>query len=181
MTDPAALTATVAAALERGIMPSVIARGAALRVASVADGIVTLEVTGSPGAVLPLAGRIEALLRSAVPGITSVRLAVPAAAQADDPSPRSAADLAEAARAILDAEVNPAIAAHHGRITVVGVTDGWIRVQLEGGCQGCSLAEVTLRQGVEPLLRARQPTVTGLVDVTDHEAGTEPFYSPKKR
>ena len=95
--------------------------------------------------------------------------------------PSEPGDLAEAARAILDAEINPAIAAHRGHVTVAGVTGGWIRVRLEGGCQGCSLDEVTLRQGIEPLLRARLPQLTGLVDVTDHEAGTEPFFSPEKR
>jgi len=95
--------------------------------------------------------------------------------------PPDAADLAGAARAILDADINPAIAAHRGRVTVAGAADGWIRVRLEGGCQGCSLAEVTLRQGIEPVLRARLPAMTGLVDVTEHEAGTEPFFSPEKR
>jgi hypothetical protein len=54
------------------------------------------------------------------------------------------------------------------------VRQGWLRVRLEGGCQGCSLAEVTLRQGIEPLLRARVPEMVGLIDVTDHEAGTPP-------
>ena len=97
------------------------------------------------------------------------------------PPARTAADLAEAARAILDAEINPAIAAHRGRVTVAGAADGWIRVRLEGGCQGCSLAEVTLRQGIEPVLRARLPQLTGVTDVTEHEAGTEPFFSPAKR
>ena len=53
--------------------------------------------------------------------------------------------------------------------------------RLDGGCQGCSLAEVTIRQGIEPLLRARLPAITGLIDVTDHEAGTDPFFSPEKR
>ena len=65
MTD---LIAEVTAALERSVLPSVIARGAAVRVAAAAGGIVTLEVTGSPGAVFPLASRIEALIRAAVPG-----------------------------------------------------------------------------------------------------------------
>jgi hypothetical protein len=55
------------------------------------------------------------------------------------------------------------------------------RIRLEGGCQGCSLAEVTIRQGIEPLLRERLPGVTGVADVTDHEAGTVPFFSPAKR
>ena len=170
------LAAEVTAALGRSILPSVIARGAVgLRVVAAEDGVVTLAADGSPGAVLPILGRIEAQLRAAVPGVTAVRLA-PA-----DPPPSEAGDLAEAARAVLDAEINPAIAAHRGRVTVAGVAGGWIRVRLEGGCQGCSLAEVTLRQGIEPVLRARLPEMTGLVDVTEHEAGTAPFFSPEKR
>ena len=170
------LAAEVTAALGRSILPSVIARGAVgLRVVAAEDGVVTLAADGSPGAVLPILGRIEAQLRAAVPGVTAVRLA------AADPPPPEAGDLAEAARAILDAEINPAIAAHRGRVTVAGVAGGWIRVRLEGGCQGCSLAEVTLRQGIEPVLRARLPEMTGLVDVTEHEAGTDPFFSPAKR
>jgi Fe-S cluster biogenesis protein NfuA len=170
------LAAEVTAALGRSILPSVIARGAAgLRVVAAEDGVVTLAADGSPGAVLPVLGRIEAQLRAAVPGVTAVRLAAAA------PAPPEAGDLAEAARAVLDTEINPAIAAHRGRVTVAGVVGGWIRVRLEGGCQGCSLAEVTLRQGIEPVLRARLPAMTGLVDVTEHEAGTEPFFSPAKR
>jgi Fe-S cluster biogenesis protein NfuA len=170
------LAAEVTVALGRSILPSVIARGATgLRVVAAEDGVVTLAADGSPGAVLPVLGRIEAQLRAAVPGVTAVRLAAAA------PAPPEAGDLAEAARAVLDTEINPAIAAHRGRVTVAGVVGGWIRVRLEGGCQGCSLAEVTLRQGIEPVLRARLPAMTGLVDVTEHEAGTEPFFSPAKR
>jgi len=170
------LAAEVTAALGRSILPSVIARGAAgLRVVAAEDGVVTLAADGSPGAVLPVLGRIEAQLRAAVPGVTAVRLAAAGLA------PPEAGDLAEAARAVLDTEINPAIAAHRGRVTVAGVVGGWIRVRLEGGCQGCSLAEVTLRQGIEPVLRGRLPAMTGLVDVTEHEAGTEPFFSPAKR
>jgi Fe-S cluster biogenesis protein NfuA len=177
------LASEVAAALERSIVPVVIARGGAVRLTAVQDGIVTLEVTGSPGAVLPLASRIEALIRAAVPAVTGVRLITPAAGQAGPA--RSAAepggDLAAAAIALLDAEINPAIGAHRGRVTVAGVTDGWLDIRLEGGCQGCSLAEVTIRQGIEPLLRARLPGLTGLRDVTDHQAWTQPFFSPEKR
>jgi Fe-S cluster biogenesis protein NfuA len=177
------LAAEVTAALGRSILPSVIARGAVgLRVDAVEDGVVTLAADGSPGAVLPILGRIEAQLRAAVPGVTAVRLAAPAAdAASETAAPETAADLTEAARAILDAEINPAIAAHRGRVTVAGGSGGWIRVRLEGGCQGCSLAEVTLRQGIEPVLRARLPQLTGVFDVTEHEAGTEPFFSPAKR
>ena len=174
------LAAKVTSALRPSILPSVIARGAVgLRVVAAEDGVVTLAADGSPGAVRPILGRIEAQIRAAVPGVTAVKLAT--ADPAQDMVPPDAADLAGAARAILDADINPAIAAHRGRVTVAGVTGGWIRVRLEGGCQGCSLAEVTLRQGIEPLLRARLPQMTGLVDVTEHEAGTDPFFSPAKR
>ena len=62
---------------------------------------------------------------------------------------------------MLDREINPVIAAHRGHATLVAVEDGWVRLRLEGGCQGCSLAEVTLRQGIEPLLRARVPGSSG--------------------
>jgi Fe-S cluster biogenesis protein NfuA len=173
------LAAQVTAALARSVLPSVIARGGAIRVSAVGDGIVTLEVTGSPGAVLPVTSRIETVIRAAVPGITAVRLVTPGAGASG--SPPGAADLAEAARRVLDAEVNPAIAAHRGHVTVTGTDHGWIRIRLSGGCQGCSLAEVTIRQGIEPLLRARLPAMTGLIDITDHEAGTDPFFSPEKR
>jgi Fe-S cluster biogenesis protein NfuA len=174
------LAAQVTAVLARSVLPSVIARGGAIRVTAAGDGVVTLEVSGSPGAALPLASRIEAAVRAAVPQVTAIRVVTPGAGPSEAPA-GTAADLAEAARQVLDAEVNPAIAAHRGHVTVTGADQGWIRIRLDGGCQGCSLAEVTIRQGIEPLLRARLPAMTGLTDVTDHEAGTGPFFSPEKR
>ena len=176
MTD---LTGLVAAALEPSIRPSLIARGATVLVVGVDDGVATLEVTGSPGAVLPVASRIETQIRAAVPGITAVRIVTPDAQPPDaQPEADAAGSLAEQARRILDTEVNPAIAAHRGHVIVTGADEGWVRIRLEGGCQGCSLAEVTVRQGIEPLLRARLPDLIGLSDVTDHEAGTQPYFSP---
>jgi Fe-S cluster biogenesis protein NfuA len=172
------LPGQVAAALERSLLPSVIARGAGMRVVAVEAGVACLEVTGSPGAVLPLASRIEALIRAAVPEITGVRIAGPAA---EAPPGSAAGTLAERAGRVLDAEINPVVAAHRGHVALAGVDQGWVRIRLEGGCQGCSLAEVTLRQGIEPLLRERLPDMTGLADVTDHEAGTQPFFSAEKR
>jgi Fe-S cluster biogenesis protein NfuA len=168
----------VAAALERSVLPSVVARGGAVRVVAVEDGVAILEVRGSPGAVLPLASRIEGMLGAAVPEITSVRIVGPRA----EPPPASRAErLADRVRGVLDAEINPVIAAHGGRVALVEVDQGWVRIRLEGGCQGCSLAEVTVRQGIEPLLRARVPEMVGLADVTDHAAGTTPFFSAEKR
>lgn len=168
----------VATALQRSVLPSVIARGGAVRVVAVEDGVATLEVRGSPGAVLPLASRIRDLLGAAVPEITGVRIVSPGPEPPPGPGRGS---LADRVRTVLDAEINPVIAAHGGRVVLVGADRGWVRIRLEGGCQGCSLAEVTIRQGIEPLLRARVPEMVGLADVTDHAAGTTPFFSAEKR
>ena len=123
MTD---LAAQATAALERSVLPSVIARGGAVRVAAASNGVVTLEVTGSPGAVFPLASRIEAVICAAVPAITAVRLITPG--RGTTGSHPGAADLGDAARRVLDAEVNPAIAAHRGHVTVTGADQGWIQI-----------------------------------------------------
>ncbi len=168
----------VATALQRSVLPSVIARGGTVRVVAVEDGVATLEVRGSPGAVLPLAARIQGLLGAAVPEVTGVRIVGP---PTEPPSAGHGGSLADRVRTVLDVEVNPVIAAHGGRVVLVEAEQGWVRIRLEGGCQGCSLAEVTIRQGVEPLLRARVPEMVGLADVTDHAAGTKPFFSAEKR
>ncbi len=171
------LAAAVKAALDRSVTPTIIARGGAVRVADVADGIVTLRATGSPGATLA-AEAIEALVRAAVPKVAGVRVVW----QDGEPAPVSATgDLAERVRRVLEDEVNPAVAAHRGHVALVGVLDGRVQLRLEGGCQGCSLAEVTVRQGIERLLRARVAEIVAVVDVTDHEAGGNPFYTPEKR
>jgi len=167
----------VATALQASVLPSVIARGGEIRVLGVEGGIVTLEIGGSPGASLPLLGRIEQLVRNAVPEIARVRMVGPSGEAQETRS----GDLADRVRDVLDREINPIIAAHRGHATLVEVDGGWVRLRLDGGCQGCSLAEVTLRQGIEPLLRARVPGVVGLTDLTDHQAGRDPFYSPAKR
>jgi len=159
------------------VTPSIIARGGSVRVVSAEGGVVTLEASGSPGAVLPAASHIEALLRAEVPGVTEVRVAWPGL----PPTSGSPAHLTERVRRILDSEVNPAVAAHRGRVTLVDVTEARVYIRLEGGCQGCSLAEVTIRQGIERLLRERLPEIAGVVDTTDHGAGPNPFFAPGKR
>jgi Fe-S cluster biogenesis protein NfuA len=166
----------VTAALQTSVLPSVIARGGEIRVLRVDGDMVVLEVTGSPGAAFPLVGRIEALIRQAVPEVARIQMIGPAAAPAS-----IGGGLADRVRDVVEREINPLIAAHRGHASVVGVEEGWVRLRLEGGCQGCSLAEVTLRQGIEPLLKAKVPGVVGLIDITDHEAGREPFYPTAKR
>ena len=45
-----------------------------------------------------------------------------------------------------------------------------------GGCQGCGMVDVTLKQGIEVAIRNKVPSISSIVDATDHEAGTNPFY-----
>ncbi len=176
--DPCDLMAAVAAEIERTVAPTVIARGGMVRVLAVDQGRVTLEASGSPGAILPAQTLIETVLCQAVPEVRDVRVVWPGEKPCDH---GVAGDLAGRIQTILDAEINPAVAAHRGHIRLVDVTDGRVQLRLEGGCQGCNLAQVTLRQGIEPMLRERLVDVVSVVDVTNHAEGGEPFYSPAKR
>ena len=84
---------------------------------------------------------------------------------------------AEAVMALLDEKINPAVAAHGGRISLVDVTDHVAYVRMEGGCQGCSASAVTLQQGVQNAILTEVPTIQGVVDVTEHAMGDNPFFS----
>ncbi len=82
---------------------------------------------------------------------------------------------------ILDTQINPAVAAHGGVVDLIDVKGGSVYVRMGGGCQGCGMANVTLRQGVEVAIREAIPDVKEILDVTDHASGNNPFYSPSKK
>jgi Fe/S biogenesis protein NfuA len=86
--------------------------------------------------------------------------------------------LAERVRTILEEHINPAIGSHGGMAQLVAVEDDTVYLRLGGGCQGCGMAAVTLRQGIEAAIKEALPEVKNVVDVTDHEAGTNPYYEP---
>lgn len=90
------------------------------------------------------------------------------------------AELKEKVQALLDNSINPAVAGHGGYIELIDVKDGTVYIQMLGGCQGCGAADVTLKAGVERLIREEVPEVTEILDVTDHAAGRNPYYSPSK-
>ncbi len=87
-------------------------------------------------------------------------------------------ELAVKIQAILDQQVNPQIAAHGGRIDLVDVQETEIFMEMSGGCQGCAMSRMTLRQGVERMIREAAPEVTAIHDVTDHAAGENPYFTP---
>ena len=170
--------AQVREVLARSVEPLVIARGGTVRLAAIGKGVVTLEVGGSPGAVMPAEAHIRELLRGSVDGVTDVRLIWPDNADRRDSGSGS---LEDRVQGILDTEINPAVAVHGGRVALVAANADLVSLRLEGGCQGCNLAIVTLRQGIEPLLRDRLGQLVTVVDATDHAAGTAPFFTPSKR
>lgn len=77
---------------------------------------------------------------------------------------------------VLQRDINPAVAQHGGKVELLDVQDGRVVVRMMGGCQGCGMANVTLRQGIEAQLRRILPGLAGLVDITDHTAGTNPYF-----
>ena len=91
---------------------------------------------------------------------------------------RSDTEVRAAIQELLDGEVNRGIAGHGGQISIVDYQDGKLRIAMSGGCQGCASSQVTLRQGVEVMVRRIAPEVVEIVDTTDHAAGKTPFYAP---
>ncbi len=90
-------------------------------------------------------------------------------------------DVAQELIRVLEQQINPAIAAHGGSAELVGVEDDTAYLRLGGGCVGCGMVSVTLRQGIEVALREAVPVITRVIDVTDHASGTNPYYEPAKK
>ena len=82
----------------------------------------------------------------------------------------------EKIRTLLEKQINPAIASHGGVANLVDVEGEVAHLELGGGCQGCGLAAITLRQGIEKTILDAIPEITEVVDVTDHAMGANPFY-----
>ncbi len=84
---------------------------------------------------------------------------------------------AEKVSQLLELAINPAIAAHGGFAQLDHVDGETAFLVLGGGCQGCGMAAMTLRQGIETAIKENIPEITEIVDVTDHASGANPFYS----
>lgn len=87
-------------------------------------------------------------------------------------------DIAEKVDQLLEQSVNPALAAHGGFATLVGVDEqDNVYVTMGGGCQGCSASAATLTDGIRRSIKEAIPEVAEVIDATDHSAGENPFYS----
>lgn len=90
--------------------------------------------------------------------------------------PAESASLVERVRWVVENEINPQLAAHRGNVAVQEVTaDGIVVLRFGGGCHGCGMADVTLKQGIEKTLLEKVPGVTAVRDATDHETGAAPY------
>jgi len=78
---------------------------------------------------------------------------------------------------ILDDQINPGLASHGGAVSLVDIQGGRIVLSFGGGCQGCGMVDVTLKDGVTAQLQQQIPEITEVVDVTDHSAGENPYYA----
>ncbi len=82
---------------------------------------------------------------------------------------------------VFDEQVNPMVARHGGRVELIDVQDAVVMLRMGGGCQGCGMADVTLRQGIEGMLAQFVPAVRGIVDITDHATGANPYFQASKK
>jgi Fe/S biogenesis protein NfuA len=91
-----------------------------------------------------------------------------------------AEDLKTRVQELIESMINPAVAGHGGFVELVDVQDNRVYLQMGGGCQGCGAADVTLKQGIERLIKEEIPEITEVLDATDHSAGSNPYYTPGK-
>jgi len=116
---------------------------------------------------------IRAAAASGAPAVATKT--VPPAGAVDDDA------LYERVARLFDEEVNPMVARHGGRVELIDVQDAVVMLRMGGGCQGCGMADVTLRQGIEGMLAQHIPEVRGIVDITDHTSGANPYFQASKK
>ena len=94
----------------------------------------------------------------------------------ENPNPLWIDDVSKAVAEVITNQVNPLVASHGGHVDLVGVDGGNAMISFGGGCQGCGMVDVTLKEGIEVMITEEVPEITAVIDMTDHEAGTNPFY-----
>lgn len=85
--------------------------------------------------------------------------------------------LANEVQKLISERINPGVAVHGGYVTLLDVKDKTVYLSMGGGCQGCGLSSVTLRQGIETMILEEIPEIQEIVDQTDHESGLNPYYT----
>lgn len=139
----------------------------------VQDSVVTVSApTG--GNWMPTAKQVGAAIRSA---LSSGETPIAKDALVALPGPD---EIKKKVQGVLDGEINPAVAAHGGWVELIDVRKNEVFIRMGGGCQGCGMADVTLKQGVEKSIRQAVPEIGAIMDTTDHASGRNPYYAPSK-
>ncbi len=139
----------------------------------VQDSVVTVSApTG--GDWMPVAKQVGTIIRAALSSGEPV-IAQDVLGSLPDPE-----EIKKKVQGVLDGEINPAVAAHGGWVELIDVQKNEVFIRMGGGCQGCGMADVTLKQGVEKSIRQAVPQIGAIMDTTDHATGRNPYYAPSK-
>ncbi len=168
----AAVVAEIRELIDTRIRPTAAQGGGDVAYRGYKDGIVLLELSGPASALMAGIGN---MLQHYVPEVQGV-------ADYRDALPKPGLETPEglAIKELFDTHINPTVAMHGGHIALVDVQDDTVYIRLEGGCQGCGMADVTLKQGVEVQIKETVPQIQHVLDVTDHASGENPYYQPSK-
>ncbi len=123
----------------------------------------------------PIAKRVGAAIRA------QIQSGVPAISESVRTSLPSENVIKQKVQELFETQINPAVGQHGGYVELVDVRGSVVYLRLGGGCQGCGMADVTLKQGIEHSIRELVPEVGEILDVTDHAGGRNPYYSPEKK
>ncbi len=146
----------------------------------IVSGNIVTVVKQSPAPWQAVGKAIGNAIRTALAADVPAVAAAPQPAAAD-PSAVSDDALYEQVAQVFDEQVNPMVARHGGRVELIDVQDAVVMLRMGGGCQGCGMADVTLRQGIEGMLAQLVPAVRGIVDITDHTSGANPYFQASKK
>jgi Fe-S cluster biogenesis protein NfuA len=154
------------------VIPAAEQMGGTVRYKGFIEGVIYVEFIGPTES---LAGGMTNIFGHYIPEVKAVK-------DYHDAIPKPGLDTPDgrAILQVLDERINPSIASHGGHISLIDVKDDRVYVRLEGGCQGCGMADVTLKQGVEVEIKNVVPSIIAVLDVTDHAEGSNPYYSPGK-
>lgn len=92
--------------------------------------------------------------------------------------PQGDASLVERVQWLIESEINPQLASHKGKVALDSIdADGVVYLRFGGGCHGCGMVDVTLKQGIEKSMIEKFPEVTAVRDATDHSTGSAPYIA----
>jgi len=154
--------------IETRIRPAATQGGGDIKLRGFEKGVVYIEFVG---AAAQMQSGVENMLRHYIPEVERVadwRDAIP--------KPGMDTDEARAIQEVLETRINPSVAGHGGHISLIDVDDARAYIRMEGGCQGCGMANVTLKEGVVVEIQKVVPTIREVLDVTDHAGGSNPYY-----